>query len=1112
MATTNIQFTIPPVNPSTGTATTVVAGATGPTGPQGNPGRDGAIGAMGPIGPAGGPSGPTGATGPKGEDGSPGGATGATGVKGDNGAQGLQGLTGDTGATGATGAASTVAGPTGPIGPTGATGFSGPTGPTGPSGLVNVYANTVPPTGAIAGDLWWDTNTGQLKIYYQDINGIQWVDAAQGALGGQGPSGPSGPIGPTGPQGTPGGATGATGVVGVTGPTGVVGVTGPTGVVGVTGATGVVGVTGPTGVVGVTGPTGVVGVTGATGVVGVTGATGVVGVTGPTGATGAASTVPGATGATGAVGATGPASTAVGTTGATGATGSPGVTGATGATGSPGVTGATGPGVIAGGAAGSLLKKNSATNYDVTWSQATQDAYGVVRIPAVTAPNAASGGALRVGDTSYNLSSTLNGISLLDATNSIAMGIGQSATRGIYFEWTNDYGAQFGTFAKTDLITLGAKNFNFDTAGLAFQLQLLDNGRTVVGGGADDGISAFQVTGGNLSAPVIPTGTNRTARNLKDRFNDVFNVKDFGATGNGSTDDRTAIFNANSAANSASGILYFPQGTYRISSNITLSAVPSFDGGILTVDSGIVVQFTKQIKAPIKQIFSGAGTIRMALNGAYCPVEWWGAGQGSNDSTAINAAINSCRNDNATCSTVVFCQNYNIDAVVSVKSNCGIECSSCDARFNASGSNGKGMFFDGITEGNWNSYKVLKLPNFGGFSEYAIRVDQVNVLDITLGEIGGASGDSYVGDGIRLGCNTNNVLGNWTLDNRFKINQVSGVKSVIRIYSTANNMESGYPTIEGNELHVNFAVGCQNGVVFDSLDDATLPNATIVSGNFVVGKIYTILTVADTDFVSIGASSNTVGVQFTATGSGTGSGTATAYTKGCAWDSNFFNILAFDPAEIKVPGAIHPIRFYWYRATGLQYSSNIMRSYAWFGGFGAEDCWIDAGKTDLSGTPDGRNGVTKSTFELAVRVGQQMDNYHNFNLRGSGNEVKIIGDGNAYGDQLAPIVFDARTGSNERSSFNSGYPVPRNRMRVNCALPSSANNGDVIPFYIYSPFIDGYSNRLRAIFVQANGFIVEQISDNSNSIANEILIRLRNVSGSTVSSGTVIELWVEIAY
>ena len=46
------------------------------------------------------------------------------------------------------------------------------------------------------------------------------------------------------------------------------------------------------------------------------------------------------------------------------------------------------------------------------------------------------------------------------------------------------------------------------------------------------------------------------------------------------------------------------------------------------------------------------------------------------------------------------------------------------------------------------------------------------------------------------------------------------------------------------------------------------------AGSFVVGKYYTILTVGTTDYTTIGASANTVGVIFAATGVGTGTGTA----------------------------------------------------------------------------------------------------------------------------------------------------------------------------------------------------------------------------------------------
>ena len=38
-------------------------------------------------------------------------------------------------------------------------------------------ANTTPPSSPTGGQLWWDSNTGLLKIYYVDANSSQWVDA-----------------------------------------------------------------------------------------------------------------------------------------------------------------------------------------------------------------------------------------------------------------------------------------------------------------------------------------------------------------------------------------------------------------------------------------------------------------------------------------------------------------------------------------------------------------------------------------------------------------------------------------------------------------------------------------------------------------------------------------------------------------------------------------------------------------------------------------------------------------------------------------------------------------------------------------------------------------------
>jgi hypothetical protein len=61
-----------------------------------------------------------------------------------------------------------------------------------------------------------DSNTGSLKIYYNDGNSTQWVDAVVPKIGPQGPQGPNGSNGAAGPQG-PQGPAGSTGPTGPTG-------------------------------------------------------------------------------------------------------------------------------------------------------------------------------------------------------------------------------------------------------------------------------------------------------------------------------------------------------------------------------------------------------------------------------------------------------------------------------------------------------------------------------------------------------------------------------------------------------------------------------------------------------------------------------------------------------------------------------------------------------------------------------------------------------------------------------------------------------------------------------------------------------------------------------
>jgi len=77
------------------------------------------------------------------------------------------------------------------------------------------------------------------------------------------------------------------------------------------------------------------------------------------------------------------------------------------------------------------------------------------------------------------------------------------------------------------------------------------------------------------------------------------------------------------------------------------------------------------------------------------------------------------------------------------------------------------------------------------------------------------------------------------------------------------------PTLE-SEVDLGTSYGLGSGIAL-----VAFGLTTVESGYFVKGNQYTIATLGNTNFVSIGAASNTVGVTFTATGTGTGTGTAT---------------------------------------------------------------------------------------------------------------------------------------------------------------------------------------------------------------------------------------------
>lgn len=85
----------------------------------------------------------------------------------------------------------------GVLGYTGSQGTQGPIGYTGSAGTgggggASVTISDTAPVSPSAGNLWWNSNTGELYIYYTDIDSSQWVAATSSTSSGSGGTGSGG--------------------------------------------------------------------------------------------------------------------------------------------------------------------------------------------------------------------------------------------------------------------------------------------------------------------------------------------------------------------------------------------------------------------------------------------------------------------------------------------------------------------------------------------------------------------------------------------------------------------------------------------------------------------------------------------------------------------------------------------------------------------------------------------------------------------------------------------------------------------------------------------------------------------------------------------------------
>lgn len=137
------------------------------------------------------------------------------------------------------------------------------------------------------------------------------------------------------------------------------------------------------------------------------------------------------------------------------------------------------------------------------------------------------------------------------------------------------------------------------------------------------------------------TGAVHVGSDYWERRGDSTNFRKFGAKGDGTTGDRTAMAAADAYAVAAGVRLKCTYGTYLVDDNLTLAAAVDFRGGVLKVASTKTATINGTVLSAVSQIFdtfSLGGTVEISpATTALGYPDWWGS-DGGDDLPALKAA------------------------------------------------------------------------------------------------------------------------------------------------------------------------------------------------------------------------------------------------------------------------------------------------------------------------------------------------------------------------------------------------------------------------------------------------------------------------------------------
>lgn len=222
------------------------------------------------------------------------------------------------------------------------------------------------------------------------------------------------------------------------------------------------------------------------------------------------------------------------------------------------------PVVSAAGGGGAVSSVNGQTG-DVTLDAASVGAYAEPAggIPSSDMTSAVQA-SLSKADTALQTAPVTSVNGLTGTVNLDAAAVGASPA-GAYVKPAGGIPATDLTAAAQTELTAASTAVQGITAGTNVTIDNTDPKHPAISASGGSG-AVSSVNGKTGAVTLVASDVGAATRNAR-----VFNVRDYGATGDGATDDTTAIQAAVTALKAATaGVLYFPAGSYKITSTIDL--------------------------------------------------------------------------------------------------------------------------------------------------------------------------------------------------------------------------------------------------------------------------------------------------------------------------------------------------------------------------------------------------------------------------------------------------------------------------------------------------------------------------------------------------------------